>query len=86
MDLVIKRLRCLPCNLEEFVINGKKARVSDFGETITDVMEGTCCCKFQYKLPTQEILDQYGIDLKDYSDICERLEEELDIYNCHYCS
>lgn len=88
MDIIIEKFRCLPCTLEKFIINDKEANVDDFGVTFSDgsAMKGTCSKKFKPGLPTQAVLDKYGIDLEEYREVCERLEEDLEVYNCGYCS
>ena len=88
MDIIIEKLRCLPCTLGKFIINDKKADVDDFGVTFSDgsAMKGTCSKRFKSGLPTQAVLDKYGINLEEYREVCERLEENLEVYNCGYCS
>ena len=89
MDItIIKKHRCLPCMLSEFKINNIDASVSDFGETESEgsPFNNSCRVRFKEKLPTEEILNKYKIDLNDYSTVCERLEEELSVFNCGYCS
>jgi len=88
MDITIEQYRYLPCTLSEFKINNIDANVSDFGETESEgsPFNNGCRVRFKVKLPTDEVLNKYKINLNDYSTICERLGEVLDIYNCGYCS
>ena len=78
----------LPCELKIFKINGIEAEIEDFGETERSgsCMNSTCSQTFRFKLPTEEVLKKYSISLKDYSEICDRLEDELYIPGCGMCS
>lgn len=88
MDITIEKYRCLPCTLSRFKINNIDANISDFGERESEgsPLNNGCRVKFKFKLPTDEVLNKYKIDLNDYSTICNILEEEFNIYNCRYCS
>lgn len=89
MEIEIKPYRCLPCALEVFKINGKDANTDDFGEMETtggSCMDSACGCDFVPKMPKQEILDKYNINLDEYSDICEELRDTLFIRGCGWCS
>ena len=78
----------LPCELETFKINDIEADIEDFGETERSgsCMNSTCSQIFRFKLPTEEVLKKYGINLKDYSEICDRLKDELHVSRCGMCS
>lgn len=78
----------LPCELETFKINDIEADIEDFGETERSgsCMNSTCSQTFRFKLPTEEVLKKYSINLKDYSEICDRLEDELYVPGCGMCS
>ena len=89
MNIEIKTMRPgLPCELETFKINGIEAEIEDFGETERSgsCMNSTCSQTFKFKLPTEEVLERYHINLKEYSEICDRLEDELYIPGCGMCS
>jgi len=89
MEIEIKRRRCLPCSLEVFKINGKNADNDDFGDmepTGGSCMEGACGYDFVPKMPKQETLDKYNINLDEYAEICEELREALFIRGCGWCS
>lgn len=85
----IRPYDALPCVLEIFTINGKKAVAEDFGdkEVDGDCMECECECIFKkHAHPKQEVLEKYNITPKMYDKICERLEEELQVSHCGWCS
>lgn len=88
MTLTITPYDFFPCGIETFIINCIDADVDDFGNRSIngDCMENQCCCSFEYKLPTQEILDKYNINLSEYAEVCERLRELLNFNYCGLCS
>lgn len=88
MDL---KLECFDayCALKEFEINGIEATYEEFGtksDLDPDNAEDYGCgdMTFVPKLPTKEILKKYGIDLDEYSEICEKLEC-LSFGYCSWC-
>ena len=86
----IKPYHGLPCALEVFTINGEKAQESDFGEGRDDSPESAedyACGDHQFhpKLPTQEVLDKYKINLSEYAEICGKLESALSVGSCGWC-
>lgn len=89
MDLEIKSHgRFLPCALEVFTVNGISADKDDFGETEQDYSDEPYTCvnlHFVPKLPTKETLDKYKIDIEEYSEICDALENELYVSYCGLC-
>lgn len=89
MKLIIKSYgSCLPCELEEFKVNGIDADIEDFGsiEREGSCFKYNCSQTFNYKLPTDEVINKYGITLADYSDICDELSEKLRVFGCGMCS
>lgn len=85
--IVIEKYKSLPCSFKTFTIDGKKASRDDFGNVITSGLpkDGTCGCYFKPKMPTEEILEKYNLTLKEYSDICEELEEKSYVGSCGWC-
>ena len=88
MELKIKPYKCL-CELESFKINGISANYNDFGKKYDlhpEFAEPYCCynMKFVPKLPTQEILDKYKINVDEYRQICEKLDC-LSFGECNWC-
>jgi hypothetical protein len=77
MELVIKPVHALPCELEIFTINGKDANRMDFGE-IYDHNEGNA------KSPTKEVLDKYNITEEEYYNICNELKDKLFVGGCRW--
>lgn len=78
------------CDLSEFKINGKEADYEDFGEKDDLCPEqaddyGCGNMRFIPKLPTQLILDKYQINVDEYKEICEQLEEKLSFGHCGWC-
>lgn len=90
MTLEIRHLRNLPCELEIFKINGIDADQEDFGEgssNLGNVFSNGCSHKFiPYKRPTEAVLSKYGITEDEYSEICDKLEDELYVSACGLCS
>ena len=88
MKVEIEPYRCLPCSLQHFEINGVRAFLCDFGDTTIggDCMDNSCHCSFSMKLPTDEVLERYGITLKEYGEVCEELKEKLYVGACGWCS
>lgn len=89
MEYKIEPYGALPCELQVFTINGKQANEEDFGVKIMrdgSCMDNECGCSFHPKLPTSEVLSKYGITVDEYSEIAHKLESELLVYNCGWCS
>lgn len=90
MELVIKPFRSLPCELEEFTINGKAANSRDFGD-IFDHNEaerkpyGCGDMRFEPKLPISEVLQRYNITVDEYNTICKELGYKLHVGKCNWC-
>lgn len=94
MELVIEPFDALPCELEVFTINGKKADSFDFGMTSDhkedygdDEIAAYGCCDrhFESEPPTEEVLHKYNITEKEYYDICCELENKLYVGSCGWC-
>ena len=89
MTLEIKPFHALPCSLEIFTINGINADIDDFGEVIFNggsCMENECGCEFHHKLPTDDVIAKYGITLGEYEKITSKLNDNLNVYGCGWCS
>ena len=90
MELVIKPFRSLPCRLEVFTINGKRAEQNDFGDTYDHHYEDAepyACADiyFDPKPLTKEVLDKYNITEEEYYNICNELECKLHVGGCGLC-
>lgn len=90
MNITMKHISSLPCRLEKFTINGKKAEQSDFGDTydhrIADAEPYECAdMQFEPKPATREILNKYEINLEEYKEVCMKLCEELCVGRCGWC-
>ena len=79
------------CSLSVFEINGITADYDDFGvkedispETAADYSCGDM--HFTPKLATSEILKKYNINVDEYNEICEELEDKLSFGSCGWCS
>jgi hypothetical protein len=85
---VIQPYEYFPCSLEIFTINGIKACIEDFGETVVagSCMENNCSCEFQAGESTKEVLDKYKITQEEFYNICEELESKLYVFSCGLCS
>lgn len=92
IDLVIEPYDALPCELAEFKINGIPADKNDFGFSQDDGdredVEPYCCScnKFTSVESNPDVLKKYGITEEEYGEICDRLEEELYVGACGWCS
>ena len=90
MELVIEPYDALPCGLETFTINGKKASSIDFGNII-DYEEGEkdaygCSnMHFEPEPPTEIVLRKYSITKEEYYSICDELENKLHVGRCGWC-
>lgn len=81
---------CL-CSASEFTVKGKEADQMDFGEggdLDPENAEEYGCGNwhFSVRLPTQDVLDKYGITVDEYNTISSALEENLSFGRCSYCS
>lgn len=89
MELVIKPFRSLPCELEEFTINGKAANSRDFGSTFdhNEKRKSYGCgdMRFEPNLPTSEVLQRYNITVDEYNTVCMELLKKLDVGKCGWC-
>lgn len=90
MEVIIEPFSGLPCELEIFTINGKKANSMDFGDTYdhdTENAEPYSCgdTYFDSKPPTKEVLDKYNITKEEYYNICNKLEDKLHVGCCGWC-
>ena len=89
MEYKIEPYGALPCELQVFTINGKNADYEDFGVKIMrdgSCMDNECGCEFHSELPSSEVLAKYEITVDEYAEIARKLESELRLYNCGWCS
>jgi hypothetical protein len=89
-DVVVIPYHALPCSCETFTINGTRADKDDFGSTCDMNSEnapdyGCGNRQFVPQMPTDEVLEKYGINLKEYAEICEKLKDMLDVGECGWC-
>jgi hypothetical protein len=79
------------CYLKEFVINGIKADMRDFGEKrdVNPKMAEPYGCgdmRFIPNLyPTEAVLQKYDIDEEEYDTICSQLQKGLSFGKCGWC-
>lgn len=90
MKLIIKSYNSL-CALSEFKINGIEADEKDFGkhEDINpNIAEDYGCGNMKFiPIPaTVGVLKKYGIDSKEYENVCKALDKHLSFGNCNWCS
>ena len=86
-DIKVSRWNCY-CPV--FTIRGKKADESDFGEgedldELNRPPHGCGNKHFKVKLPSQKVLDKYGITVDEYAQVAEVLEEGLSFGRCRLC-
>jgi hypothetical protein len=90
IKVVIIPYDALPCACREFTINGIDADISDFGSG-EDLDPGNAdeyaCANHQFtpQMPTDEVLEKYGINLKEYAEICDELKSALAVGECGWC-
>lgn len=89
MELICEPYGCI-CSLETFIINGIQASYEDFGDKedqAPDKAEEYGCGDMEFipKLPTQSVLDKYHINVDEYKEICNQLEEKLSFGYCGWC-
>lgn len=90
MKLELKIYGCL-CATEMFRINNVEADSRDFGilEDIDAANAEDYCCgnmSFERTKSNKRILSKYKISEKEYSEICDELEEGLSFGCCCLCS
>ena len=78
------------CSMEKFIINGNDAESDDFGEKYDrnpDEAEEYACANMRFtRIPsTDKVLRKYNISEKEYSEVCDILENELSFGNCGCC-
>lgn len=91
MECVIKPYKCL-CSLEEFTVNGIKARYEDFG-TKRDIDSYNCpvggCGNMKFiahRDANPKVLEKYHITEAEFYLICNRLDKALSFGYCGWCS
>ena len=93
-DVIMQPYSALPCELEEFTINGVSADKDDFGRSYDSDREGAedyCCgCmlfeRCNNRNDKQRTMDKYSLSWEEYDEICELLEEVLYVGYCNWCS
>ena len=89
MNLVIKTDDITPCIPTEFSINGKKAYATDFGKFIKSKSQNGNCKNHNFvanKLPSKDLLYNYGITHNEYDSICNELMKKLSVNTlCKNC-
>jgi hypothetical protein len=90
LKVVVIPYHALPCSCETFTINGERADKDDFGSTCDmdpdNAPEYGCGNRlFIPKMPTDEVLAKYFINLKEYAEICEKLKDMLAVGECGWC-
>ncbi|MCX7708321.1 MAG: hypothetical protein N2484_00560 [Clostridia bacterium] len=79
------------CDIEIFEINGIKATYKDFGSMYDAAPDQSkpCHCGnmiFESRIPSQQVLQKYGINVSEYAYICQQLQEQLSFGLCRLCS
>ncbi len=78
------------CSMSKFIINGIHAEESDFGEKYDRDSENAknyACGDMQFTRvdAKPEVLAKYGINEKEYSEVCDVLESDLSFGSCRGC-
>lgn len=86
MKLTLNVYHSLPCKTEIFIINGIEANYEDFVVLTLD-SDGNygCYAGLENKLPTNDILKKYKIDVDEYAKVCNKLNKELVHGHCSWC-
>ena len=79
------------CSVGNFTVNGIEADEEDFGEGYDcdpGSAEPYCCGNRVFKRfePSREVLEKYGINEEEYSEICDSLTDDLSWGACGWCS
>lgn len=94
MKVEIKKSILSPCNTEIFTINGVKAYEGYFGVSRDkggqcsneEILSFGCINRRFERVPcSEEVLKKYNITEKEYDEICDMLEDELDVGMCGWC-
>jgi len=78
------------CELSEFKINGKNAEHCEFGDKYDADPEnaedyGCGNMVFERNPVDPDVLKRYGITPKEYSEVCDKLEDLLSFGRCGWC-
>lgn len=88
MKISVTAKSSMPCVEDEFLINNKKAEVSDFGLIYNHGVGNTNCCesmRFEAENPSSKVLRKYHITLDEYDEICVYLADKFTIGRCDLC-
>jgi hypothetical protein len=90
LKVVVIPYHALPCSCETFTINGMDADKDDFGSSCDmdpDNAEQYGCGNriFIPQMPTDEVLEKYSINLREYAEICAKLQDMLAVGTCGWC-
>ena len=91
-EVIIKPYHSLPCELEMFYIKGEQADEDVFGESRDFAPElaepyGCGCYRFKADLAkAPQAMTNYGLTLEDFVEVCDMLEDALDVGECGWCT
>ena len=90
MKVTIKKVDCLPCELESFIINDIKADESDFGHLsgFCGDIEDYSCINRRFiidKDKKEKAMEKYNLSENEYEELCEELKYTLYINKCSLC-
>lgn len=86
MELRIKTFEGMPCEIEEFTINGNDATELDFGMNQRCSDFDSCHNTFlPIIIPRPSVLDRYGINRDEYRNVYRALERKLFCHDCTLC-
>lgn len=93
MKLEVRSYNCLPCSAEVFTINGRDAKLDDFGHYeygySDDEDEWGVCSEryfrgYQYFKNT-ETAKKYNLTREEYDEVVSELEDKFAVGTCGWC-
>ena len=87
MNIQLKMNETMPCEVEEFSINGKRAKVEDFGNLFSHKMEKDACTCIKFEpLPYGSLITKrYKLTEDEYDEVCSFLEDNTFMSCCSKC-
>jgi hypothetical protein len=90
-EVVIKPYGALPCHLETFEIRGQDACEDDFGsggDESPETAEEYACGYWRFRADLKkapEAMKKYGLSIEEFIEVCDMLEDALNVGECGWC-
>ena len=92
---VVEPYSTLPCELQTFLVKGRRADKDDFGIAYDGqrkcglgTKKKSCSDRYFKTLPyksNKEVADKYELSEYEYRKVCEELEDKLCVGACEWC-